>query len=152
MTKKTIQTISVIILLGGLSLYLNRDRFTPDVIQLSHRSLTPRGWLARPQAAKDPANEVIFLLSRSLRLEAVKVALVSDAETNKFPHAIWSLVSDSNSLPVKEFIYGMTIRGMRLEHKGVGADPLQPGTSYRIFVQAGSDKLQHDFIPTPRAR
>ena len=98
------------------------------------------------------ANEVIFLSNKSLQLKSVKVVLVSDAETNKYPHAIWDLISDSNSIPVKEFIYGVPIGGMRLAVKGVGADPLEPGVNYRVFVVAGSDKLQHDFVPTPRTR
>ena len=152
MTNKNILIACFILLLGAFSLYLNRDRFAPEVIQLSHRSITPRGWFARPQAAKDPANEVIFLINKSLKLNSVKVVTVGDAETNNYPHAIWNLTSDSNSAPVKEFIYGAPIHGMRPENKGIGADPLQPGVNYRILVQAGSEKLQHDFIPTARAR
>ena len=114
----------------------------------------PTVHLIRARAAKSklPTNDVVFLLNKSLRLNSVKVVVASDAETNKYPHAIWDLVSDSNSIPVKEFIYGASIGGMRLATKGVGADPLQPGVNYRVLVKAGSDKLQHDFVPTPRTR
>ena len=152
MTQKNILTVGLILLLGGLSFYFNKDRFASDVIQISHRSITPRGPMAKTPASKAPANEVIFLINKSLQLKSVKVVVVSDAETNKYPHAIWDLISESNSLPVKEFIYGVPIRGMRLAVKGVGADPLEPGVNYRVLVVAGSDKLQHDFVPTPRTR
>ena len=149
MTKKNILIVAFLILLGGFSLYLNRDWFAPEVIQISHRSITPRDWMRGP-AAKSPANPVVFLLTKNLRLTAVKVVVAGDAATNKYPHAIWSLVSDSNSVPIKEFIYGTPIHGMRLAVKGVGADPLEPGVDYRLLIEAGPDKLAHDFVPVPR--
>jgi hypothetical protein len=152
MTKKNIPMICFVILLVGLSIYLNKDRFASDVIQLSHRSVTPRLWFARGPAAQSPCNPVVFLINKSLKLTSVKVVVASDAETNKFPHAIWDLVSDSNSVPVKQFMYGAPIGGMHLAFQGIGADPLQPGDNYRVLVQAGSLKLQHDFIPVPRTR
>jgi len=147
---KNISILCFIVLLAALSLYLNRDRFAPEVIQLSHRSITPRGWFTRGPQSKSPANPVIFLINKSLRLNSVKVVIAEDAATNKFPRAIWNLVSESNSVPVKEFIYGSGIGGMHLAIKGVGADQLQPGVSYRILVESGSTKLQHDFVPVPR--
>lgn len=152
MTKKNILLSGFILLLVAVSLYLNRDLFAREVIQVSHRSLAPRGPQARGPAAKNPANPVVFLISKTLPLTAVKVVDVSDAETNQFPHAVWNLVSDSNSVPVKDFLYGAPIRGMHLAFKGVGADPLQPGVTYRILLEAGSKKLEHDFIPVPRTQ
>jgi len=152
MTKKNILIIALVIFLGGLSLYLNKDRFASEVIQISHRSIAPRPGMAREPAAKAPANPVVFLINKNLELTSVKVVLAGDAETNKYPHAIWSLVSDSNSIPVKEFIYGAPIKGMRPAFKGVGAEPLQPGVNYRLLVEAGSEKLEHAFVPVPRTR
>jgi hypothetical protein len=152
MTKKNISIIAVVVLLGGLSLYFNRDWFASDVIQVSHRSISPRGPMGRGPAAKAPANPVVFLITKNLKLTSVKVVVVSDAETNRYPHAIWNLVTDSNSIPTKEFIYGQPIRGLRLATKGVGADPLQPGVDYRLLIEAGSVKLQHDFVPVPRTQ
>src|SRR4051812_38177248 len=98
MTKKNVLIVCSIILLAGLSLYLNKDRFASDVIQLSHRSITPRGAQLKGAAAKAPANPVVFLINKKLNLTSVKVVAVGDAETNKFPHAIWNLISDSNSV------------------------------------------------------
>ena len=91
MTNKNISILALVVLLGGLSLYLNRDWFAVEVIQVSHRSISPRAWMTRGPAAKAPANPIIFLFNKNLRLTAVKVVVVSDAETNKYPHAIWNL-------------------------------------------------------------
>ncbi len=150
MTNKNISVVALVVLLGALSLYLNRDWFAPEVIQISHRSIAPRGWMQRGPAAKASANPVVFIINKNLKLTSVRVVVVADAETNKFPHAIWNLVSDSNSVPVKDFLYGAPIRGLKLAIKGVGADPLEPGVNYRILVEAGSQKMAHDFIPVPR--
>jgi hypothetical protein len=152
MTKKNILIIALVLFLGGLSLYFNRDWFSSEVIQVSHRSISPRGWMTRGPGATAPANPVVFLIDKELKLTSVKVVVVSDAETNKYPHAIWNLVSDSNSIPTKEFIYGTPIRGMRLAVKGVGPDPLEPGLNYRLLIEAGSTKLGHDFVPVPRTQ
>jgi hypothetical protein len=150
--KKLISILALILVLGGLSYYFNRDRFATEPLQISHRSFKPRGWLLRGAAAKAPADPVVFLLNHEVKLRSVKVILVSDAETNKFPHAIWSLDTDSNSIPVKEFMYGAPIRGMKPAVKGVGADPLQPGVNYRLLVETGAEKAQHDFTPVPRTQ
>jgi len=147
MTKKNFLIVALALGLVGLSIYFNKDSFATDTIQVSHRSISPRG-----AATKAPANPVVFLINKKLKLTAVKVVIVSDAATNKYPHAIWNLVSDSNSIPVKEFFYGNAIRGMRLAMKGVGPEPLQPGLNYRLLIEAGSDKLEHDFVPVPRTQ
>ena len=152
MTKKNIFIIVFVILFGCLSLYLNRDAFAPQVIQISHRSVSPRPWMTFRKGAKPSVNPVVFLINKDLRLNSVKVVLVSDAETNKYPHAIWDMISDSNSIPTREFIYGSPIKGLKLAIKGVGADPLQPGVNYRILVEADSTKLEHDFIPVAPTR
>ncbi len=149
MTTKNILLISLVLLLGGLSLYLNRDRFGSPRIQISDRSLQPRGAPLRRQ--KDSTvNTVIFLLNRELKLTSVKVIAAGDIKTNKNPRAIWELISDSNSIPVKDIVYGINIRGMKPAIKGAAADPLQPGVKYRLLIKSGSLEAVHDFTPTPR--
>jgi hypothetical protein len=150
MTKKNIFLLLAVVLLGVLSYSLNKDRFRSESTQISHRSIPPRG--AQRPGAKNPANTVVFLANKKLKLTSVKVVLVSDAATNKYPHSIWTLVSDSNSVPVKQFVYGALIPGMRLAVKGVGADPLQPGENYRLLIEASAEKAQHDFVPVARTR
>lgn len=90
---------------------------------------------------------VTFTLNSYHPLTTVKVVLVADMETNKYPHAIWKLVSDSNSVPTSTFNYGNYIRGMRPDVKGARPDPLVPGVAYRlIIVTAEKEQVQHDFV------
>jgi hypothetical protein len=150
MTGKNILLTVVIVLLGGLCFFLYKDRFASPPIQISHRSVQPRGAMLR--AARDStADTVIFLLNREVRLSSVKVIPVTAVESSKDPHPVWSLSADSRSAPVKDFIYGETIQGMKPAVKGAVAAPLQPGTPYRLLITAGSSKAQHEFTPSLRS-
>lgn len=148
MTKKTILLFTLVLLLGGLSLYFNRSRFASEPLRISDRSLPPRGWLAR---IKTPANPVLFLLNRETRLTSVQVVALDALATNQYALPVWRLTSSSNSIPVQEFYYGLNIRGLKPVVKGAAAEPLQPGKKYRISIEAGSLKAEHDFIPAPRS-
>src|SRR6266850_4282710 len=149
MSRKTIIVIVSLVLLGGLSFYLNRERFQSAPIEIGDRSLQPRDWMAK-RFKDSPSNPVIFLLNRELRLTSVKVLLASAVETNRYTVPIWNLTSASNSVPVKDFIYGMNIPGMKPSVKGAVADPLEPGVRYRVQIQAGSLEAEHDFVPVPK--
>src|ERR1051326_3160390 len=108
MSKKSILLASVLVLLVGLSLYFNKDRFRSDSVQIGHRSVPTRG----RRAPNAPAESLTFLLDRQLKLTALKVISADELATNKYAHPVWDLVSDSNSVPVKTFVYGANIRGM----------------------------------------
>ena len=151
MTSKNWALLTMAVLLGGLSLYLNKDWFAGDHIQLMHRSRPARGAFRRPKADNPLIDPISFWFDRKVRLTSLKVVPVFDIETNKYPQAIWYLVSDSNSVPLKEFTYGMRIPGMRPAFKGSSPDPLEPGVAYRLFVVAGKQKVTHDFTPEPRS-
>lgn len=145
MTRKVWLLVSLAVVLGALSLYLNRDSFAGDNIHIYYRSRPLRGRQARGWHSKtDP---IVFIMDRRLKLTSVKVVPVSDLQTNKYPLPIWHLVSESNSVPIEEFIYGSRIQGMHPAYKGTSAEPLEPGVTYRLFVQAGSKKAEHDFVP-----
>ena len=154
MARKQWMLIAVAVFLGGISLYLNRDWFAKENIQIYSRSRPARAGFFAKKRATDPGqtDPIFFDFDRRLKLTSVKVIAVSDAETNKYPHAFWHLVSDSNSVPTKDFVYGMNIRGMRPEVKGATADPLEPGSKYRLLVEAGSIKAEHEFVAMPRTR
>jgi hypothetical protein len=145
--------IALAVVLGGFSLYLNRDWFAGENIQISHRSRPSRtgGFFRRnrppPKLATDP---IFFAFDRKLRLTSLKVTPVSEIETNKYPHPIWHMISDSNSVPTTEWSYGVPIRGMRPAVKGATPDPLEPGVKYRLMLEAGKLKAEHDFVPVPR--
>ena len=97
-------------------------------------------------------NPIVFGFDRKCKLTDLKIVPLSDIETNKYPQPIWHLVSESNSVPVKSFMYGSRIGGMHPAIKDAKPEPLEPGVTYRLFVQTTTEKAQHDFVPDPRAQ
>jgi hypothetical protein len=151
MTRNTWVWIGVAVLLGGLSLYLNRDWFNKDNIQIYHRSRPARAALRRKRAADDSlVNPIVFGFDRNLKLTCIKVIPIADIQTNKYPHPIWHLVSESNSVPTKNFAYGASISGMHPAVNGSVPDLLEPGVMYRLMIEAGQLKCFHDFSPVAR--
>ena len=154
MTRKQWMLVAFAVLLGGVSLYLNQDWFAKDNIQIISRSRPLRGRSFRPgrRGQANPEIEPLFFsFDRQVKLTSLKVIPVQEIETNKYPHPVWDLVSDSNSIPVTELYYGMPIRGMRPSVKGATPGPLEPGVKYRLLIEAGSRKAQRDFEPVPSA-
>ena len=142
---KTILIVVSIIALGGFSIYLNKDSFASETIQISHR-VSP--WLKSPRTkrANDLGVPITFTLSGYYRLTNLKVVLASEIETNKYAHPIWELTTESNSIPTATFIYGNGIRGMHPAVKGARPDPLEPGVQYRLLIKTDKSKqAQHDF-------
>ena len=146
---KVIFTLVLILGLAALSFYMNKDSFEKKPIQISHR-MSP--WMrqvkpATRRKASDLGAPVTFTLNDSHKLTAIKVVLIADMETNKFPHAIWHLSSTSNSVPTTSFNYGSYVRGMKPEVKGARPDPLEPGVAYRRIVTTDSkEQVPHDFM------
>jgi hypothetical protein len=151
MTTKQWTLITLAVVLGGLSLYLNKDWFAGDNIQIQCRSRPARmGFFRGSKRAADTATDpVFFAFDRKLKLTSLKVIPVSEIETNKYPHPIWHVVSDSNSVPTADWSYAMPIRGMHPAVKGATPDPLEPGVKYRLVITAGKLKAEHDFVPVP---
>ena len=145
--------IALAVVLGGFSLYLNKDWFAGDVIQIQHRSRPARmGFFRRTKRPEtSPTDPVFFAFDRKLKLTSLKVIPVSDIETNKYPHPIWYLVATTNSVAIADFTYGGYIPGMRPAVKGATADPIEPGVKYRLLIEANNGaKAKHDFVPNPR--
>jgi len=151
MTSKQWMLVALAVVLGGMSLYLNKDWFAGDIIQIHHRSLPARGgFFRRSRRPTDSDTEpVVFAFDQKLKITSLKVIPVSEIETNKYPHPIWDLVATSNSVPITEFAYGMGIPGMRPRVPGATADPLVPGVNYRLLIEAGRLKGKQDFVPVP---
>jgi hypothetical protein len=152
MTGKHWMLFALVVVLGGFSLYLNKDWFAREDIQIHHRSRPARpGFLSRSALAISPGTDPIFFaFDRKLKLTSLRIIPVSEIETNKYPHPIWHLVSDSNSVPITEWSYAWPIRGMHPAVKGATPDPLEPGVTYRLIIEAGKLKAQHDFTAVPR--
>lgn len=153
MTRKHWLLAGLAVLLGGFSLYLNRDWFAGDVIHVYHRS-SPRPNSSDPRSpdSKSPSAPILFGFDRKLELTEVKVLALHELQTNKYPHPLWHLKSSSNSVPTKTFNYGSRIRGMQPAVKGAVAQPLLPGVQYRLQAHAGKTLVEHDFEPIPRWR
>ena len=145
MTQKHLLPLALAVLIGAVVLYVNRDWFAKAPIQITHRFHAFGGRFSDNGGAVP----LLFEFSRKLKLTSVKVIAVSDLETNKSPHPAWSLTSDSNSVPTRGFLYGMVVPGMRPVYKESAPDPLDMGTKYRLLIEAGSLKLQHDFTLEP---
>jgi hypothetical protein len=156
MSKKNIITLAVTFLVvAGFYLYLFSDSFRKPVIQISH-TIRPKAWAfthPTPNSAEsDAINAITFRLEHSYKLTSLKVIAVPELETNKFAHPVWELDTDSNSMPVQAFSYGGRIRGMHPPVKGQTATPLTPNVEYRLFVEAGPLKGEHDFTVTEASR
>jgi len=151
MSKTKIITITILLIgLIGLSLYLNRDYFRAEGIQISHR-LSP--WMqARRPGARNPNDlgmPVTFTLNGYYKLTSVRVFESAKIETNKYAVPVWRIISDSNSVPTSSFNYGSYIKGMRPEAKGSRPEPLAPGITYRLLVVTDkSIEAHHDFTIT----
>ena len=152
MTRKHWTLLLLAIVLGGLSLYLNKDWFAGDNIHIYHRSRPARAALRGKRKDDNPdINPIIFGFSHRQKLTSLKVVVAADIETNKYAHSLWYLLSDSNSVPTKDFTYGTSIQGMHPSIKGALPDPLEPGVKYRLFVETASLKAAHEFTPEPRS-
>src|SRR6266403_3162907 len=155
MSKKHWTLIALVVVLGGLSFYLNKDWFGRDNIQIYHRSRPARASLlagGRGARSSETAqiDPITFGFDRKVKLTELKVIPISAIETNKYPQPIWHLISESNSIPIKDFSYGSPIAGMHPAIKGASPDPLEPGVKYRLFAEIGAIRLEHDFAPVPR--
>jgi hypothetical protein len=140
--------ITFLVVIGSLFIYLNRDWFQRRPIQISHRLYRFAGRFG----GADGALPVMFEFDRQLKLTSIKVVALADSLTNKYPHPLWYMTSSSNSIPTKGFVYGMDVPGMRPAVNGATADPLDPRQNYRLLLEAGSLKAQHDFTLEPAAQ
>jgi len=153
MTKKNLFLIGVTLALAVVYGVFFTDWFRTHGIQISHTSRpVPQQRAANPrlQAIFESSAPVTFFFRPELRLTRLKVFAVSELETNRYALPVWHMVSESNTPPVDSLVYGITLRGMHPANKGQFAQPLVPGVNYRLLVEAGDLKGQHDFVPRPK--
>jgi hypothetical protein len=136
MNKKSWILVALAIVLGAIYIIHFSNWFKPKVILISHDERFGR---------------INFSLGTAYQLTDVKVISVSALASNKYAFPAWELKSDSNSAPIKIFSYGQRIRGMKPVVDNARPDPLVPGETYRLFVEAGSRKAEHDFTPNANA-
>jgi hypothetical protein len=143
MTKKNWLFIGLAVVLAAVYVVYFTDWFKPKTVQIFHTTRAPRV-RALPNG-KTPPPMLLFGLNQQLRLTKIMVVPVAALETNSHALPIWYMISDSNSVPVKSFFYGQNIRGLKPYLSTTRAQPLETNVTYRLLVEAGSVKGQHDF-------
>lgn len=144
MTTKNLLLIGVAVALGTVYAVWFSDWFKPKTVEIFHtwRQARPRNPV-RVQAHPQPT--LTFGINQKIRLDEITVVPVAALQTNDHPVPLWHLVSDSNSVPVKQFNYGQFIGGMKPAVKGVRPVQLQTNVAYRLLITGGKITGQHDF-------
>lgn len=146
---KALLVLILILGLGSLCFYVNRGWFAKQPLHISYR-VSP--WLKESSRARGPMDlgiPVVFSLDRYCRLTEVKVFKAGELATNKYALPIWSLTTESNSVPTASFTYGQRIRGMRPAVKGARPEPLDAYVLYQLVLKTDDDAAQRDFTTTP---
>lgn len=147
MSKKNIGLVLLLVVLGVIYLRYFTDLFRTPTIQISAR---PR--IERSRHGKGDTFSVSFSFDQKHAIKELKVVAVADSETNKYPHALWNLVAETNAVPLKGFAYGEFVKGMKSKVPKVRPEPLQSQIKYRLLVDAGNTQGQVDFqIPNLRS-
>jgi hypothetical protein len=140
MTKREITALVFAAALGVLFVARFTNWFrAPQMVILPApaRRLVADGKTTTPQPAFD--------LVQKQKLTRVKVVPLTNGKFSNPTPAVWHLISKSNSVPVKGFVYGSSIPGMQLASTNVPARPLKPGQQYHLIVEAGKLKGEMDF-------
>lgn len=141
MTKKIWMLLSFAAVLAVAYVIFFTSWFRSGNLQIYHTLRTPR---SRLQTAQTPP-ALLFVLNRSVGLTRLKVVPLDQFQTNQSVLPLWHMVSDSNSIPIKSFMYGQPIRGMKPMVAGSHAQPLASNIVYRLIVEAGSMTGHNDF-------
>ena len=142
MTKKNILLMVAAVVLAAVYVIYFTDWFKPKTVQIFHTSRNLRPRLLRGGALPS----LIFGINRQINLTEVRVVAADVYQTNQSAVPVWHLISDSNSVPVKQFHYGQFIGGMKPTIKGARPQPLETNVTYRLLIAgAGNVTGQHDF-------
>ena len=145
--KKNVFLISLVLVLGTIYVVYFTDWFNKPSIAISPRIRVG------PVSRRGPDElQVSFSFDGKVKLTDVKVFSVTELETNKYPHEAWHLITETNSIATKGIVYGQNITGMKPKIPKMKAEPLLPGTKYRLLIEAGKRSGQADFeIPARQA-
>jgi hypothetical protein len=146
MTKKSWLSLLAVAVLAAVYVIYFTDWFRPKTVEVFHtvRAMRARGPKAAAQKAA-PEKVVLFGLNRQLALTEVELVVQSEWQTNRHALPLWHLVSNSNSVPVKSFVYGQMIRGLKPAVLGTRAQPLGTNVVYRLVIKAGPVFAEHVF-------
>ncbi len=145
MTRKNAILITVAVLLAAIYGYFFTDWFVTPRIQIISQ-VRP----FKPSAGGAAVHPINLAPDGTYKLSLVKVVPLEAYLTNKFASAVWHLVSVSptNSAPVRGFMYGKLVPGMKLAESNSPPKTLEPDRKYRLFIQSGKAKGEIDFSPS----
>jgi hypothetical protein len=145
MTKNGIFLTVVLLILAISYVCFFTDWFSKESIQIIPQ-IRPGRASAIPRTSGTPlVSPVSFAFDGKYRFTEVKVVSADDYATNKYANPLWHLISDSNSVPTKAFLYGGLIKGMKPATPRAHPEPLQPGIPYIMMVAAGKIHAQTNF-------
>src|SRR5947207_3187480 len=116
--------LAIAALLGAAYVYFFTDLFDRDTIQIIPQIRPGRPANASRSGDVPPTYPVSFLFNRKLQLTSLKVVSAQELATNKYANPAWHLISDSNSLPTKNVIYGSAPKGMKPAVARMRPEPL----------------------------
>jgi len=148
MNTKNVFLVATVITLAAIYVFFFTDWFKPQHLEIFHTSRSMPASRFGPRVRAGNANTAIvqFGLNGAYRLTEIKVIDLNQWKTNPSVLPMWHMVTDSNSVPVKIFPYGVAIGGMRPLVGNEWAKPLEPNTTYRIIVSSGKRTGEHDFV------
>lgn len=136
MNRQTWFLLAVLGVLGGGYAYWFTDWFASPQIQIEVTTRpSGRGFSA------SGALPTLFLLDREYPLTRVTVVSAAGTNGTKAKPA-WELQAAKGSNPVRGFAYGEALAGMKVATPPAG---LQPGSAYRIEVEAGRARGAQEF-------
>ena len=151
METKTVFMIGLLVALLGAYVVFFTDLFNKPTIQIIATIRPTRAAAGPRDADTPPVYPVSFSFDGKFRFTEIKVVQSAEYANNKFAPAMWHLISDSNSLPTKNFIYGQPIRGMKPSVPRARPEPLKPNEDYLLIVEAGKIKSSTNFHTAPAA-
>lgn len=114
-------------------------------------------WKLRParkgaptQRGVAPMYDVAFGFNKKYKLDSLKVVAAHDLATNKYPVALWHLVSDEKAVAVRAVTYGRPVPGMKPAVAELEPQALEPNTDYVIQIEAGKIRAQTNFVARER--
>lgn len=145
MNLQALRLVAVVAVLAAICVYQCIDWISPPPIQIIAQLRPPRF----PSSEGSDVYQVSFDLDNKYKLTCIDVVSLSELKTNKAAAPLWRLVTSSNSIPEKGFLYGMKIPGMHPPSAGFKTQPLLPDQDYRLRVEAGRFKGHIDFQTHP---
>lgn len=140
MTKKSLVLIVFAVLLGGVYVWKFTDWFRHPQIQILPQIRPPQRARGAKPVTDTQVYPVTFAFDKKYQFTEVRVVALEDEKTNKYPHAVWHLISDSNSVPTKALVYGAPLRGMKPKIPRAEPEQLEPDVTYHLYLVAGNAK------------